>query len=68
MCSGSGGSAWLVTSTCQARCRTGCVKYLVTSLDGEMLQPWISGYLLLMGVYILIKAFRRIAVETEPPT
>ena len=42
--------------------------YLITSLDGKVLRPWISGYLLLMGLYILVKAFRRIIVKTEPPT
>src|SRR5688572_8250922 len=42
--------------------------YVITSLDGKVLRPWISGYLLLMGLYILVKAFRRIALETEPPT
>lgn len=30
--------------------------YLLTSLDGDMLKPWISAYLLVMGVVILIKA------------
>jgi len=42
--------------------------YIVTSLDGKRLRPWISGYLLLMGLYILTKAFRRISVRTDPPT
>lgn len=42
--------------------------WLLTSLDGKLLRPWISGYLLLMGVYILVKVFRRITVKTEPPT
>lgn len=42
--------------------------YLITSLDGKIIRPWISGYLLLMGLYILVKAFRRIIVKTEPPT
>jgi uncharacterized protein len=42
--------------------------YIVTSLDGKVLRPWISGYLLLMGLYILTKAFRRIVIQTEPPT
>lgn len=42
--------------------------YLLTSLDGKRLAPWLSGYLLLMGVYILINVFRRITVATEPPT
>ncbi len=31
--------------------------YILTSLDGDMLKPWISAYLLVMGVIILVKAF-----------
>lgn len=31
--------------------------YLLTSIDGDVLKPFISGYLLIMGVIILIKAF-----------
>jgi uncharacterized membrane protein YfcA len=42
--------------------------YIVTSIDGKVIRPWISSYLLLMGLYILVKAFRRIVVATEPPT
>jgi len=42
--------------------------YIVTSIDGNVLKPWISGYLVLMGCYILLKAFRRIQIKTEPPT
>lgn len=42
--------------------------YIITSLDGKAIKPWISGYLLLMGLYILTKAFRRIVVQTDPPT
>jgi uncharacterized membrane protein YfcA len=42
--------------------------YVVTSLDGKVLRPWISGYLLAMGLYILLKAFRPIRITTEPPT
>jgi len=42
--------------------------YVVTSLDGKMLRPYISTYLLLMGLYILSKAFRALRVNTEPPT
>ena len=34
--------------------------YFLTILDGEMLKPWIAGYLLLMGVVILFKAFREL--------
>lgn len=42
--------------------------YLVTTLDGDLLKPWISAYLLLIGLYIISKAFRAIRVRTEPPT
>jgi len=31
--------------------------YLLTSIDGDVLKPFISAYLLIMGVIILIKAF-----------
>ena len=41
--------------------------YVVTSIDGKVLRPYISGYLLLMGLYILLKAFRNITIATEPP-
>ncbi len=41
--------------------------YVVTSIDGKVLRPYISGYLLLMGLFILVKAFRRITIATEPP-
>lgn len=42
--------------------------YIVTSLDADLIKPWISGYLLGMGLYILFKAFRQIKIRTEPPT
>lgn len=32
--------------------------WLLTQLDGDSLKPWIAGYLLLMGVVIVLKAFR----------
>lgn len=31
--------------------------YLLTSIDGNILKPYISAYLLIMGVIILVKAF-----------
>lgn len=34
--------------------------YLLTTIDGNALKPWIAGYLLLMGVVILFKAFREL--------
>lgn len=42
--------------------------YVITSFDGKAIKPWVSGYLLLMGLYILTKAFRPLVVATEPPT
>lgn len=42
--------------------------YLLTSVDGKVIRPWISGYLLAMGLYILLKAFRKISISSEPPT
>lgn len=32
--------------------------YVLTSIDGKMLKPYVSAYLLLMGLYILVKAWR----------
>ncbi len=32
--------------------------YLLASLPGEAMRPWVAGYLMLMGVVIIIKAFR----------
>ncbi|MBB1060267.1 sulfite exporter TauE/SafE family protein [Marilutibacter spongiae] len=32
--------------------------YLLASLPGEAMRPWIAGYLMLMGAVIIIKAFR----------
>ena len=32
--------------------------YLLANLPGDAMKPWIAGYLLLMGVVILVKAFR----------
>jgi len=32
--------------------------YLLTAIDGDVLKPYISGYLLIMGAFILYKAFQ----------
>lgn len=32
--------------------------YILTRFPGDMLKPWISAYLLIIGLYILLKAFR----------
>jgi uncharacterized protein len=31
--------------------------FVVTSIDGKVLRPWISGYLLLIGLFIIYRAF-----------
>ncbi|MBI2813761.1 MAG: sulfite exporter TauE/SafE family protein [Opitutae bacterium] len=33
--------------------------YLLTAIPGEAIKPWVAGYLLLLGVYIIAKAFLR---------
>jgi hypothetical protein len=38
--------------------------YLLTQVDGNVIRPYISIYLLLMGVYILFRALRKV-VEAE---
>lgn len=40
---------------------------LVTQVDGKLMKPFISAYLLLMGVYILSKAWRTIKPQTGEP-
>lgn len=39
----------------------------VSSIDGKILKPYISGYLLLMGIYIISKVFRKIKQQHEAP-
>jgi uncharacterized protein len=41
--------------------------YLLSALRGEVLKPFISGYLLLMGLLILWKARNRLRTSDEPP-
>jgi len=33
--------------------------FLITSIDGDVIRPWISAYLLLMGIFIFYKAFKK---------
>lgn len=33
---------------------------LISTIDGKLIRPWISGYLLLMGLYIIYRAFRAV--------
>ena len=41
--------------------------YLVTQIDGRALKPYIAAYLLVIGVYILSKAFRRLRAARREP-
>ena len=41
--------------------------YIVTTIDGKAIKPYISAYLLFMGLYVLTKAFRKIKTRHEPP-
>jgi uncharacterized membrane protein YfcA len=40
---------------------------LVTQIDGAAFKPWISAYLLLLGIYILSKAFRPLRLHHKTP-
>ena len=40
---------------------------VVTQIDGKAMKPFISGYLLLMGLYILWRAYRRRKANTGKP-
>ena len=39
----------------------------LAQVDGKVMMPFISVYLLLMGVYILSKAWRKIKVRSQEP-
>lgn len=41
--------------------------YVLTSLPGDLLRPWIAGYLLILGGVILWKALRPRPLEVSPP-
>ncbi|WP_207462764.1 sulfite exporter TauE/SafE family protein [Azospirillum sp. SYSU D00513] len=41
--------------------------FLLSNLPGEVVRPLVSAYLLLMGLLILWKAFRKAPIRTEPP-
>jgi uncharacterized membrane protein YfcA len=32
--------------------------YVLTSIDGEVIKPWVSAYLMIMGLVIVLKAYR----------
>lgn len=41
--------------------------YVLSSVPGEMIRPWVSGYLLVLGLIILAKAARPRPHHVEPP-
>lgn len=41
--------------------------FAVTQIDGATIKPYVSAYLLLMGIYILAKAFRYIRLQHGKP-
>jgi uncharacterized protein len=42
--------------------------YVLTSLPVDIIRPIVTGYLLLMGIYIIIKALRADLTSSEPPS
>lgn len=40
---------------------------MVTQIDGKVLKPYISAYLLIMGLYVLSKAWRTIQARKDEP-
>jgi len=41
--------------------------YVLSNINGNSIKPYIAAYLLIMGLYIVYQALRKIAVEREPP-
>jgi uncharacterized membrane protein YfcA len=41
--------------------------FILTSIDGKILKPYISIYLLIMGIYIISKIFRKLKPATQAP-
>lgn len=41
--------------------------YVLTNIDGKVIKPYISAYLLIMGLYILSKVFKTIKPATKEP-
>ena len=42
--------------------------YILTTVPGELIRPWVSGYLMLLGFLILWKAYRHRGTHGDPPT
>jgi uncharacterized protein len=41
--------------------------WMVSTLDGAALKPYIAGYLLIMGLYVISKIFRKLKPRREEP-
>ena len=40
---------------------------VITQLEGEVMRPYVTAYLLIMGLYILSKAFRKFRARADEP-
>lgn len=40
--------------------------FVITNIDGKTIKPFISGYLIIMGIYILTKAYRHKVRNKQP--
>ena len=38
---------------------------ILTNIDGQILKPWIAIYLMIMGIYIILKAFKKNILTTK---
>jgi uncharacterized membrane protein YfcA len=41
--------------------------WLLSSIDGDAIKPYVAGYLLLMGLYVISKVFRKIRQQRGEP-
>lgn len=41
--------------------------WLLSSIDGDVIKPFVAGYLFLMGLYIMSKVFKKIKTNRQPP-
>ena len=41
--------------------------WLLSSVDGDAIKPYVAGYLLLMGLYVISKIFRKIKSRRDEP-
>lgn len=41
--------------------------WVLSSVDGDAIKPWVAGYLLVMGLYVVSKVFKRIRKNHDAP-